>query len=867
MTAPESPPRARDAQHAAAAAAHATHDARMTALAARRAELGTTVLVGGEGGDFIASALSSASDVAGAIDHVRALGALLDSDCDPLLGLLGSLGVGRAQAYEEMLSRALAEVTRRVPTLPQGTLLSLLDASFPYIGIEELKVVPLTVFAHMIPVPSSYLKQLSRDAGLFRQLPTEVQRQCWALDAGLLRRHALPSIVAYGDEKDTLLRNVDQDLELTVLKLEDDWLAGEGATTTASARAKAGASVKGAAMKSRRALRTASASVNRLKKIIGTSRNAYIEVIRLCRKHFESNGDDASCSLRSQLLMAYHDAGETELCSADKCHRLAWLMDACIRDRYLDSRRLHEMASIIDAAVAAATKVHKKKAPIKAPARPQSKPAAQQDAAKTTRFRLVGVGGGKKKDKAADDSENVGAMDAVEHQALSGGMPPPPAPTPPPVSSSALAANEPTATRTTKFRIVGAPKANKDGNESDDGGSISRVPDRREQDDTFEQVSGDMGMILRDPPVLHLLLHEVIRTLQGVIEAEKQPKDEQRLHELTRFLCLGLTSQALLRENTNGIPKVPAEITVEFFPILGDLMLSAMLRDSDDDMDVEDGEAPETSDMSEAVRQKLLRLMTSIVVRKIALTFVLVCLQNDNIRTATEVLEVAATVMTEKDIADESAFAVTLARRVASMISKKQTATDSALWKHGVEGILLRSTSASLEAHDAVLQLLIASASGLSAKSLSSAVEATLVNTKKTRKHRRKGAKKIVYEYEPIVESHSVRHGSSANLDLKNTAASESFDAEQRAVTVDVIRSTYQMIASKFSSKLNDTNAPVLFDYVRKRSKRDAGALIDDEGPADYFDDEDDGSLMELGLDRSVKSPSVIRDSPLMSPR
>jgi len=392
------------------------------------------------------------------------------------------------------------------------------------------------------------------------------------------------------------------------------------------------------------------------------------------------------------------------------------------------------------------------------------------------------------------------------------------------------------------------------------------VPDRREQDDTFEQVSGDMGMILRDPPVLHLLLHEVIRTLQGVIEAEKQPKHEQRLHELTRFLCLGLTSQALLRENANGIPKVPAEITVEFFPILGDLMLSAMLRDSDDDMDVKDGEEPETSDMSDAVRQKLLRLMTSIVVRKIALTFVLVCLQNDNIRTATEVLEVAATVMTEKDIADESAFAVTFARRVSSMVSKKQIDTSSALWKHGVEGILLRSTAASLEAHDAVLQLLITSASGLSSESLASAVEATLVNTKKTRKHRRKGAKKIVYEYEPIVESHATRHGSSANLDLKNAVADAS-DAELRAVTVDGIRATYQMIANKFSNKLNESNAPVLFDYVVKRSKRDAGAAIDEDGPADYFDDEDDASLMELGLDRNVKSPSVIRDSPLMSPR
>jgi len=815
-------------------------------------------LIGGEGGDFIAQALANAGDVQRAMERVRAMGALRDRDCEPLLGLLSALGATRAETYEEMLRRATKEVAKRCETLPRGALLNLLDASFAYIGIEELKIVPLTVFAHLTPVPGTYLKRVSADVGLFRELPLEVRRQAWAADAGLLRRHALPSIAAYAEERGTVDTNVEVDFTLAELRLEDEWLAGDGAK-----RANADAEREKTA--SRRALRRASASVNRLKNIIGTSKISYIEVIRLCRKHFESSGDDASCSLRSQLLMAYHDDGETDLCSVDKCHRLAWLMDACIRDRYLDTRRLQEMASIIDAAVDLARKAQKPPPQQRPrPARPASKSVPEP--MKTTRFRLVGIGG-KKKDRVGDDERAVRAteqqenLETFEHGA-SGDMrmPPPPAPTPPPVFSAPNAESD--AVKTTKFRLVGVPK--KDDDESDDGGSISRVPDRREHDDTFEQVSGDMGMILRDPPVLHLLLHEVIRTLQGVIEAEKQPKNERRLHELTRFLCLGLTSQALLRENASGLPKVPAEITVEFFPILGDLMLSAMLRDSDDDMDADGKVIPETSEMSDAIRQKLLRLMTSIVVRKIALTFVLVCLRNGDIRTATDVLEVAAEVMTDKEIADESAFAVSLARRVSSMIAKKQIDTQSALWRHGVERILIRSTAASLEAHEAVLQLLLESASGMSAESLASVVEATLVTTKRTRKQRRRGAKKIVYEYEPLPDPNAVRHGSSANLDLK-TASAEA-DGEQRAVTVDDIRATYQTIATKLAGKLNEKNAPVLFDYVHKRNKRDAGAT-DDEGPADYFDDDDDGSLMELGLDRSVKSPSVIRDSPLMSPR
>ena len=87
---PRSPSRANDA------------DAQNDAWASRRASLDGKVLVGGEGGDYIAETLSSAADVHAAIEHVRALGSLLDKDTEPVLGLLGALGVRRGEAYREM---------------------------------------------------------------------------------------------------------------------------------------------------------------------------------------------------------------------------------------------------------------------------------------------------------------------------------------------------------------------------------------------------------------------------------------------------------------------------------------------------------------------------------------------------------------------------------------------------------------------------------------------------------------------------------------------------------------------------------------------------------------------------------------------
>ena len=765
---PRSPSRANDA------------DAQNVALASRRASLDGKVLVGGEGGDYIAATLSSAADVHAAIEHVRALGSLLDKDTEPVLGLLGALGVRRGEAYREMLDRAIGELTRRAATLPQGTLLSLLDASFPYIGIAELKVVPLTVFAHMSPVPSSYLKQVSRDMEIFRQLPVEVQRQCWAMDAQLLRRHVSPSMIAYGEEMETVAINMNQDVTLTPLEMDDDWSPGEG-VGVGGGGADAGAL-------SRQKMRKGSASVQRLMNIIGNNPVVYIEVIRLCRAHFANSGDDAACSLRSQLLMAFHDKGETELCSKDKCHRLAWLMDACIRDRYLDGRRLREMGSIIENAVQAAVK-----------ARAKAKPKAP----KPTRFRLVGFGAA----------------------------------------------------------------AKKDGNESDDGGSISRVHDAQEKDDAFEQVPGDMGMILQDPPVLHLLLHETIRTLEGVIEAEGVPKKEQRLHDLTKFICLGLTSEACLRENVSYIPATPKEILHGFFPLLGDLMLSAMLRDSDDDMETEENAEP-AADMTPEVRQKFKELMIwSPAVRKIMLTYALICLQRNNLRTATEVLDLAAEILTDATIIFEGAFAVTLCRRISKLLESKDIDTKSAIWKHAVDGILIRATAASLEVHGEVLRLLISASDVLTPEELGHAVEATLINTKKSRKQRRKRAKQIVYEYEATEKINQPRRGSSHNFGATAEEPESGADKLPES-SIDAIRTAYQSLASK--GKLNEQNAPVLFDYVSKHSKRDvkdAGAM-ENAGADGYFDDEGEegGSMLDFGLSRDIKSPSVIRDSPMVSP-
>lgn len=127
-----------------------------------------------------------------------------------------------------MLSSALSLLRERVPGLSQAGLLRLLEASFRFLSVDELRPVPLAVLERLNPVPPGFLKQaravvasapsaitqpacpqLATDMELFRLLPRSVQRQVWELDAALFRRHAAPSVAAYAEETATVLRELE----------------------------------------------------------------------------------------------------------------------------------------------------------------------------------------------------------------------------------------------------------------------------------------------------------------------------------------------------------------------------------------------------------------------------------------------------------------------------------------------------------------------------------------------------------------------------------------------------------------------------------------------------------------------------------
>ena len=69
--------------------------------------------------------------------------------------------------------------------------------------------------------------------------------------------------------------------------------------------------------------------------------------------------------------------------------------------------------------------------------------------------------------------------------------------------------------------------------DSDGGGESCCTPE-----DTHADVLGDAGMILRDPPVLHLLLHETVRVRAVAVYERRQKKHIPRVWMPSAiFLC------------------------------------------------------------------------------------------------------------------------------------------------------------------------------------------------------------------------------------------------------------------------------------------------------------------------------------------
>eukprot|EP00741_Cyanophora_paradoxa_P007839 tig00001215_g7584.t2 len=268
----------------------------------------------------LARALGETSKPPELISFIQRKFGLQEPASDPVLPLLDLLGASRAESYSYVLHHLLEKLRERLSKMSSSEQLEpFLQLTFPYIGVEELKSVPIAILERIPRVPEALLRTLSSPdyRAVYRELPIAVKRQVWESSEGtaLFREHVLPLIDRYASEAAAARAH----LEL---------LNSPGPP---------------------RKRRGESGALRELCEAVGASGPLYERVVGLLRQRYAEAPSGALCTLRSDLVMAAHEAGASALYERDACHKLAWCLDACLglKDGLLDARQVREIEGFL----------------------------------------------------------------------------------------------------------------------------------------------------------------------------------------------------------------------------------------------------------------------------------------------------------------------------------------------------------------------------------------------------------------------------------------------------------------------------------------------------------------------------------------
>ena len=82
--------------------------------------------------------------------------------------LLAALSVGRSASNRRVSAVLLARLLHRIGGLSQSAAVALLDESFAYLAVDELRVVPVAIMQRLPAIPKRYLRRLAEQRTLLQ---------------------------------------------------------------------------------------------------------------------------------------------------------------------------------------------------------------------------------------------------------------------------------------------------------------------------------------------------------------------------------------------------------------------------------------------------------------------------------------------------------------------------------------------------------------------------------------------------------------------------------------------------------------------------------------------------------------------------
>lgn len=291
--------------------------------------------IGGPG--HLREALTNCTDPLQAIEEFQEQNGILLPSLKPALPFLDLHGVQRLDFHQSVMEELRDRLLQRVgelaiidPSAPPSIvkarhkiLNDLLIKSFPAIKSKALRPVVMCIMQHLPRIKPEYLSAVMADQDLYKEAAVEVKQQIWQDNQAL-----------FGDEVSPLLTKYIQDKEKALFGFPE---GGTGLRDTSQ-------SFFSMNPRARRQKEV----VQQLVKMVGQKVKLYDMVLQFLRTLFLRTRNIHYCTLRAELLMALHDLDVHEICSVDPCHKFTWCLDACIRERFVDSKRAKELQGFLD---------------------------------------------------------------------------------------------------------------------------------------------------------------------------------------------------------------------------------------------------------------------------------------------------------------------------------------------------------------------------------------------------------------------------------------------------------------------------------------------------------------------------------------
>ncbi|XP_060596929.1 negative elongation factor B-like [Ruditapes philippinarum] len=275
------------------------------------------------GGDHLREALTNCSDPLAAIEEFQQENGVLLPSLKPALPFLDLHGVKRCEFHQSVLEEVREKLIQKINEVVNGDdkerfqkIETMLEKSFCVIRVASLRPVIMNMLKTLPKIKDVYLKEILDDKELYKEAATEVKRQIWEENQALFGDEVSPLLSQYIREKENTLFSHENSLSTFFLMSPKARRQGE--------------------------------VVQKLTHMVGKSVRLYDMVLQFLRTLFLRTRNMHYCTLRAELLMSLHDQEVNDICAVDPCHKFTWCVDACIREKFVDSKRARELQGFLD---------------------------------------------------------------------------------------------------------------------------------------------------------------------------------------------------------------------------------------------------------------------------------------------------------------------------------------------------------------------------------------------------------------------------------------------------------------------------------------------------------------------------------------